>query len=185
MRTVKLAYADPPYPGMSHYYRDHPDYGGEVDHEKLMADLDAKYDSWALSTASTTLREVLAVAPEGVRIASWVKPFASFKPGVSPAYTWEPVLFRTPNRNNKQGRTIRDHFMGDAVACNITLQKGLVGAKPRDFCFWVFELLGAKPGDDFVDVFPGTGGVSEAWRAWSQRRSCLTASQCELFAEST
>ena len=31
-RPLRLAYADPPYPGNAWLYRDHPDYGGEVDH---------------------------------------------------------------------------------------------------------------------------------------------------------
>jgi len=26
---MKVAYADPPYPGCAHLYRDHPDYAGE------------------------------------------------------------------------------------------------------------------------------------------------------------
>ena len=29
---MKIAYADPPYIGCAHLYRDHPDYAGEVDH---------------------------------------------------------------------------------------------------------------------------------------------------------
>lgn len=31
---------------------------------------------------------------------------------------------------------------------------------------WVFDLLGALPGDEFVDVFPGSGGVGRAWLAY-------------------
>jgi hypothetical protein len=31
-RPFRLAYADPPYLGKAWLYRDHPDYGGEVDH---------------------------------------------------------------------------------------------------------------------------------------------------------
>jgi len=33
---VKIAYADPPYIGCAHLYRDHPDYAGEVDHPALI-----------------------------------------------------------------------------------------------------------------------------------------------------
>ena len=49
---MKLAYADPPYPGRAHLYKDHPDYAGEVDHERLVNDLVANYDGWALSTSA-------------------------------------------------------------------------------------------------------------------------------------
>jgi hypothetical protein len=34
-RPLRLAYADPPYPGKARLYQDHPDYGGEVDHAEL------------------------------------------------------------------------------------------------------------------------------------------------------
>jgi hypothetical protein len=36
---LKLAYADPPYIGCAHLYKDHADYGGEVDHVALVARL--------------------------------------------------------------------------------------------------------------------------------------------------
>ena len=32
---MKIAYADPPYIGCAHLYRDHPDYAGEVDHPAI------------------------------------------------------------------------------------------------------------------------------------------------------
>jgi hypothetical protein len=38
---VRLAYADPPYPGRAHLYADHPDYAGEVDHRELISRLAA------------------------------------------------------------------------------------------------------------------------------------------------
>ena len=43
LQARRLAYADPPYPGKAFYYRDHPDYAGEVDHEALLSRL-ATYD---------------------------------------------------------------------------------------------------------------------------------------------
>jgi hypothetical protein len=49
---------------------------------------------------------------------------------------------------------------------NITLKRGLVGAKPPAFCFWLFQLLGAKPDDEFSDYFPGTGVVSKCWKTY-------------------
>ena len=35
-RPLRLAYADPPYPGKAWLYRGHPDYAGEVDHAALI-----------------------------------------------------------------------------------------------------------------------------------------------------
>jgi tRNA/tmRNA/rRNA uracil-C5-methylase (TrmA/RlmC/RlmD family) len=41
--------------------------------------------------------------------------------------------------------------------------KNFMGAKPSEFCFWVFDMLGARQGDELVDLFPGTGAVTQAW----------------------
>src|SRR6185437_7416920 len=49
--ALRLAYADPPYPGKAWMYRGHPDYAGEVDHAALIRRL-STYDGWALSTSA-------------------------------------------------------------------------------------------------------------------------------------
>ena len=154
---MRVAYADPPYPGMAHFYPEKT----EVDHADLVATLVRDFpDGWALSTASTTLREVLLVCPEKVRIAAWVKPFASWKRGISPAYAWEPVIFY-------KGRRLPDaHKTRDYVAVAITLRKGLTGAKPEAFAIWLFDLLGLRAGDELVDLFPGTGIIGRTWERW-------------------
>ena len=71
-RSLRLAYADPPYPGKAYICRDHPDYAGEVDHAELIGRL-AAHDGWALSTSAAALAAVLALCPPGVRIAAWHK----------------------------------------------------------------------------------------------------------------
>lgn len=43
---MKLGYADPPYIGCAHLYRDHPDYAGEVDHPSLIERLEAEFDGF-------------------------------------------------------------------------------------------------------------------------------------------
>lgn len=159
-----MAYADPPYPGRAYYYKDHPDFAGEVDHAKLIERLVDEFpDGWALSTASSALRDLLPLCPADVRVMSWVKPFCSFKPGINPAYAWEPVIVRRGRKRTRQQKTVRDW-----VACNITLQKGLTGAKPYEFCAWLFDVLGMCPDDELADLFPGSGAVAEAWEAWKQ-----------------
>lgn len=38
---MRMAYADPPYPGLaSRYYRREPNFAGEVNHEELIAQLE-------------------------------------------------------------------------------------------------------------------------------------------------
>lgn len=43
----------------------------------------------------------------------------------------------------------------------------VTGAKPAAFCRWLFDLLGARSGDTFVDLFPGSGGVARAWHSFA------------------
>jgi hypothetical protein len=157
---VRAAYADPPYIGQAKRHYD----CAEIDHTELVARL-GTYDAWALSCSSPTLREILAMCPADVRVASWVKPFASFKPGVNPAYTWEPVIFHsTSKRERRAAATVKDH-----VIASITMRRGLSGAKPRAFCFWLFDLLGLESTDTLDDLFPGTGVVGDCWLEFCAR----------------
>lgn len=157
----KMAYADPPYPGMAHFY-DCP----EVDHAQIVRDLCEQYsDGWALSTASTTLQQVIALCPSDVRVGAWIKPFASFKPGVNPAYAWESVIFRGGRRRTDcSEETVRDW-----CAESITLRRGFTGANPEAFCWWVFDMLGLREEDEFSDLFIGSGAVTRAWGTYKNR----------------
>jgi hypothetical protein len=165
---VRLAYADPPYPGCAHLYRAHPDYAGEVDHAELVGRL-AAFDGWVLHTSSVALKKVLPLMPDDVRVMSWVKPFAAFKRNVPVAYAWEPVLVRAARKPVVSKRLV----MRDWVAASITMQRGLAGAKPAAVCRWAFEVMGAQPDDALVDLFPGTGAVSFAWQRWRSERTPL------------
>lgn len=155
---MRFAYADPPYPGCIGKYSDSDGpYRAEVNHPLLVAHLlDEFPDGWALSTGEPSLRYVLNLCPDDVRVCVWVKPFASFKPGVTLAYTWEPVILYGGRRRSRSEATVRDHLSEP-----ITLKKGLAGAKPRRFCSWVLDLLGWQPGDELVDLFPGSGVMGE------------------------
>jgi len=153
-----IAYADPPYIGQAkkHYNCE------EIDHHKLLLRLQA-YDAWALSCSSTTLQEILTMpeCPRNVRIAAWVKPFCIFKPNVNPAYSWEAVIFHGVRKRDRKEKTVKDHCIE-----NITLRKGLIGAKPEKFCYWLFDLLGVLPEDEFFDLFPGTDIVTKSLETW-------------------
>jgi hypothetical protein len=94
---------------------------------------------------------------------AWVKPFAAFKRNVPVAYAWEPVII-VPARKQKVGRLVRP--LRDFFSEPITMRRGLAGAKPEAVCWWLFEVLGADPDDDLVDLFPGSGAVSRAWQSW-------------------
>ena len=163
---MKIGYADPPYPGCAHMYKDHPDYAGEVDHAALVERLNAEFSGWVLHTSSVALPQVLPLVAStpGVRVMAWVKSFAAFKKNVSVAYAWEPVIVKAARKPVVSGRCV----MRDWVECPITLKRGLVGAKPERVCHWAFEMVGARPDDELADLFPGTGAVSAAWARWQR-----------------
>lgn len=165
---MKFAYADPPYVGQAKkHYGKEESYAGEVDHRELIDRMCRDFpDGWALSASSPSLREILPLCPEDIRIAAWVKPFAIFKPNVNPAYAWEPVIFRGGRKRDRKAQTVRDW-----LRCNVTLRRGLSGVKPEAFGFWLFDLLGMEPSDELVDLFPGSGAVTHAWGRWRMQLS--------------
>jgi len=165
---MRFAYADPPYLGCCAKYghRHEAPYGcwNDVDtHRQLLHNLRDGYpDGWALSLGSNNQEEMLHLCrlvfgPNRVRNGGWLKPFAAYKPNVNPAYTWEPVIFNGGRKRDRTHPTIRDWHME-----NITLKKGLTGAKPMRFPDWILHLLGAdfRQGDTIDDLFPGTNGVT-------------------------
>ena len=154
-RPIRVAYADPPYVGCGKLYPER----AEVDHSVLVARLAADYpDGWALSCHSPSLRELLPLCPADVRVMAWVKPFVIFRPGNGRAYAWEPVLLRGGRSPSRYEPTVRDW-----VAAAAPTRRGIRGAKPAAFAYWLFSVLGLRPGDQFDDLYPGTGAVTAAW----------------------
>lgn len=165
---MKFAYADPPYfkcCGLYDHY--HPDglcWDGPATHRLLIERLVDEFpDGWALSASSPSLRTILPMCPEDVRVGSWCKSFCAFKKGVRPCYAWEPVIFwrgRNPNAGHPHKppeRGGKQNTPKDFIVEPITLKKGLTGAKPKKVCEWICDLLHVQPGDEVVDLFPGTG----------------------------
>lgn len=176
-RPLRLAYADPPYPGQAHIYRGHPDYAGEVEHARLLSRL-AGYDGWALSTSARALPAVLALAvAQGleVRVGAW---FRRRRPHLTARVlnAWEPVVYAGGRRvvadvaDTHDASVARipqlrtdDTLVGVTPRRRPTLPSAVIGAKPPAFCAWVFRLLGALPGDELDDLFPGSGIVGRCW----------------------
>lgn len=173
---MRVAIADPPYFGCCGLYdHHHPDgrcWDDPETHRLLIERLADEFtDGWALCASSPSLRLLLPMTPDDTRVGAWVKPFHAYKKGVRPAYAWEPVLYRG-GRNKGHPPPLKGSTATtpkDWVAVNITLQKGLTGAKPLAFCTWVFDLLNLAADDELVDLFPGTGAVTEAWMRWQRR----------------
>jgi len=178
---MKAAYADPPYLGCgSLYAKNHPDalaWDDPQKHRELIVSLCDGYDCWAMSLSSPSLQTILPMCPTDVRVMAWVKPFAVFKPNVGVAYAWEPVIVRL---SQDRKRTREQPTVRDWVSEVITLRKGLTGAKPVSFCWWLFDVLNLQPTDTFVDIFPGTGIVTKEWERF--RRFEKAISENTLFA---
>lgn len=167
---MKFAYADPPYLGCGKLYADqHPDaldWDSPETHRRLIDRLIAEFpDGWAMSLSSPSLRTILPMCPEDVRVMAWVKPFAVFKPNVNPAYAWEPVIVRGGRKHERSDPKVRDW-----VTESVALMKGFTGAKREAFCYWIFDVLNMQIDDEFCDLFPGSGAVGRNWEHWKRAR---------------
>ena len=169
---MTFAYADPPYLGQAKLYREHPDahvYDTLEGHAALIKRLLEEFpDGWALSLSAASLTAIASLVTFEHRWGSWLKTFSFWKPGINPAFTWEPVLFAGGRPRGRGRRTVPD-----SIATPVTYRRGTKGSKPEPFCVWVFEFLGALPTDVLVDVFPGSGAVARAWDTWCRQGDLL------------
>lgn len=161
---LRLAYADPPYPGKAHLYTENT----EVDHVELIQRL-GEYDGWALSTDERSLRCILGICPKGVRVLAWCRSNTpNFLP--FPYAAWEPVIC-SPARTNVDAVP---SFFVCGTPFETRLPGALTGQKPRGFCEWVLRALGAKPGDELDDLFPGSGVMGATWSSMQLQPSLFT-----------
>ena len=172
--VVRAAYADPPYLGCgkSHYGHLHDeaaDYDDPETHRRRIQRLCDEFDCWALSLHEPSLRVLLPMCPPDVRVAPWIKPFASWK-GKGLPHAWEPVILM--NKTGRKHRT-RDWVsaMPPAFSGGAEPMLGVPGQKPRAFSHWLFDALTLETHDEFCDVFPGSGAVGDAWQRWKNREA--------------
>ena len=83
-----------------------------------------------------------------------------------PPHAWEPVIYSGGRQLDTGARR------ADSIGCGVgpldTLPGRVIGAKPAAVCRWIFQLLGAGPGDTLDDLFPGSGAVTRAWAAYTR-----------------
>jgi hypothetical protein len=163
-RGLRLAYADPPYPGKAGLYPEDQ----EVDHRALVARLVTEFpNGWALSTSASALRSVLALCPADVRVCSWHRQIRRTR-SRRPLSAWEPLIVH----GGRELPTNVTQTATDALAYAgryRTFPGAMTGMKPPQFAVWMFAQLGALPGDELVDLFPGSGAVSRAWERYTQQ----------------
>lgn len=160
---MRFALADPPYPGKAWKYKDQPSFAGEVDHFALLSALEGRRISgaiqgWALATLCSlrVLRRLMSHLPEHAELHPWIKPIGVSSKTYGAHQTCE-LLLVVP------GRRLRPGFRNGLVAQPARGGGTLVGRKPIAWCAWAFRHLGALPGDELEDLFPGSGAVSRAW----------------------
>lgn len=162
---MRFAYADPPYIGRAkRYYGNQSTYAGEVDHVALIASLKASgYDGWALSCAVDipSLRIIFNELPDDARLCPWVKPGSAPPSSRGIHNMWEGLIV-VGGRQEPPGkcdwlRAQPARFGGD-----------LPGRKSIAFIAFLWRMLGARPGDALMDLFPGTGIVGRAWENLSR-----------------
>jgi hypothetical protein len=126
-------------------------------HAELIQQLTA-YDGWALAGTAESGARLLPFAPEGTRLAAWVRPNA-MPAGARVITAWESVLYYVPDgrRARVKGQSSRDALVAS------TRPNGFLGSKPPEWTQWVLALLGFDPATDTVDdLFPGSGAVAAA-----------------------
>ena len=163
---MRFGYADPAYPGLARKYYGKP----ETDHRVLVRELARDFpDGFALSTSA----RALPYEARDIRVCPWVR---GSRPGKSrrARNAWEPLIVVGG----------RPTFLTEREQLDDVLVFGgrqrshpgaLVGMKPAAFAEWMFRLLGARRGDELVDLFPGSGAVSRAWRMFVGDASHLEA----------
>lgn len=157
-KPMSFAFADPPYPGRAHLYPEN----SEVDHAALIDRLTREFpNGWALSTAADALRDVLALCPSEVRVASWhrrSRPTSS-KRALS---AWEPVILS----GGRQLALGESQTLTDALtdqSRHHAFPGAMIGMKTPAFAEWIFRQLGARPNDQLTDLYPGSGAIQKAW----------------------
>ena len=154
-KPMRMAYADPP--------------SGCWETIKRLCD--EFPDGWALSVPSPSLASALAVCPGDCRVGAWAKPYGARRSGLTPAVTWEPLIWRGGRKRRRGEAVVRDHLYHCASRTR---------ERPHEFYAWVFSLLNLMPGDEFVDVH---GGATAAWERWSHRKAVVPGGVItDLFA---
>ncbi len=85
-----------------------------------------------------------------------------------PLSAWEPVIYHGGRpADPSTGPAQRVDSLVHGVSAMTTLPGRVIGAKPPAFSRWIFQLLGAQPGDTLDDHYPGSGAVTRAWAAFT------------------
>lgn len=121
-----------------------------------MLSLMESFDGWAIATSVDGLF-CYGPLPDAARVMAWVKPNA--QPGSHRIGSyWEPVIVFPPvgRRSNRGGVGMMKNVLVEPVP------GAFIGRKPSAWTAWVLSALTYDPEvDEVVDLFPGSGAVTE------------------------
>lgn len=111
----------------------------------------------------------------------WTKP-APPHHTLAPRSAFEPVLFRGQRPRPPDAA----HAIDWTHAAPLRDYPGqVVGTKPPEFSWWVFDCLCADPEVDTLDdLYPGSGAVRRAWDRYRPRRAPVPSEGGRIIAGS-
>lgn len=130
-------------------------------HRELLLHLVENFDGWAIATTPDGLGAYHPL-PINAQIMAWHRPTA-MPGGGRLIERWEPVIVYIPEeRRTRAGARVSNVLTAVAPSARGG-RRSFVGAKPAEWTRWVLDALGYDSAtDDLVDLFPGSGAVSEA-----------------------
>ena len=101
-----------------------------------------------------------------VSVAAWFRGERRVRTS-RPLSSWEPVVYVPARRVVVPSSSAVCDALVHRARPRMTEPRRVVGQKPAAFAFWLFGLLGARPGDTMDDMFPGSGTIGRAWTMFS------------------
>ncbi len=77
-------------------------------------------------------------------------------------YSWEPVILSSLRRPLAPTMT---HLIANVerYKWRPLPENYVIGSKPPAFSRWLFRCAGLEPSDEFIDLFVGSGAVTDEW----------------------
>lgn len=116
----------------------------------------------------------MPLCPRSARVCAWnrrIRPSRAKRP----LSGWEPLIVA----RGRELATTESQRARNALAYHGRFDAfpgALVGMKPPQFSVWMFQQLGAGPGDGFDDLYPGSGAVARAWSSYTALIDAAAAS---------
>lgn len=144
------------YAGHADNHPDAADWDSPATHQALLAHLVRDFDGWAIATSADGL-PAYGLLPPSAKLMVWQ--IANAMPtSARVASTFEFVIVSTPLDRMARGPLGQVPDILRAAAP----RRGFAGSKPSEWTRWVLDAMGCGSDDELVDIFLGSGAVTEA-----------------------